>query len=101
MLCALDGSPPHSVPGHHPDRELTRWSADGRSLFAYRMGDLPARLYRIDLTTGAEEVVRTLMPKDPAGVWRVYPVVVTPDGRHYAYTSMHNLSDLYVYTGLR
>ena len=101
VLGALDGGPPHSVPGHHPDRRPLRWSADGRSLFAYRPGDLPARLYRIDLTTGAEEVVRTLMPPDPAGVWRVHPVVVTPDGRHYAYSATQNLSDLYVYTGLR
>jgi hypothetical protein len=41
------------------------------------------------------------MPPDPAAVWRVYPVVMSADGRHYAYSATQNLSDLYVYTGLR
>jgi hypothetical protein len=48
-----------------------------------------------------EEVVRALMPSDPAAVWRVFPVVVTPDGRHYASSATQNLSDFYRYTGLR
>ena len=41
------------------------------------------------------------MPPDPAAVWRIHPVVVSADGRHYAYSAIQNLSDLYVYTGLR
>ena len=95
------GGPPTRVPGDHMDRQLLRWSADGRSVFAYRQGDLPGRIYRIDLTTGAEEVVRTLMPPDPTAIFRIHPVVVTADGRHYAYGATQNLSDLYVYSGLR
>ena len=101
VLHSLSSSSPRDVPGEHSGRELLRWSPDGRSLFAYRRGDLPGRLLRIDLVTGAEEVVRTLMPPDPAAVWRIYPVAVSGDGRHYAYSATQNLSDLYVYTGLR
>ena len=100
VLLRLSGGAPREVPGEHPGRVLLRWSADDRCLFAYRPGDLPGRLLRIDLATGREEVVRTLMPPDPAAVWRVHPVVVSADGRHYAYSATHNLSDLYVYTGL-
>jgi hypothetical protein len=89
------------VPGDHAGHKLIRWSADGRAVFTYRPGDLPGRLYRIDLATGGEQVVRTLLPPDPAGVWRIHPVVVTPDGRTWAYTATQTLSDLYVYSGLR
>jgi hypothetical protein len=101
VLHRLSGGSPRDVPREHPGRELLRWSPDGRWLFAYRQGDLPGRLLRIDLSTGAEEVVRTLMPPDPAAVWRIHPVVVSADGRHYAYSATQSLSDLYVYTGLR
>jgi hypothetical protein len=101
VLHRLSGGSPRDVSGQHPGRKLLRWSPDGRWLFAYRQGDLPGRLLRIDLSTGAEEVVRTLMPPDPAAVWRIHPVVVSADGRHYAYSATQNLSDLYVYTGLR
>jgi Tol biopolymer transport system component len=98
---SLDGGPPQAVPGDHAGHKLIRWSADGRAVFTYRPGDLPGRLYRIDLATGGEQVVRTLLPPDPAGVWRIHPVVVTPDGRTWAYTATQTLSDLYVYSGLR
>jgi hypothetical protein len=102
VVYSLDGSPPpHGVPGDHAGHILIRWSADGRTVFSYRAGDLPGRLYRIDLATGGEQVVRTLLPPDPAGVWRIHPVVVTPDGRTWAYTATQTLSELYVYSGLR
>src|SRR5262249_16312573 len=92
VLRRLSDSSTHDVPGQHPGRALLRWSPDGRWLFAYRQGDLPGRLLRIDLTTGAEEVLRTLMPSDSAAVWRIYPVVMSADGRHYAYSATQNLS---------
>jgi Tol biopolymer transport system component len=101
VIYSLDGSPPRPVPGEHTERRLLRWSADGRAVFTYRVGDRPGHLYRIDLATGGEQVVRTLLPPDPTGVVRIHPVVVTPDGRTWAYTATQILSDLYVYSGLR
>jgi Tol biopolymer transport system component len=101
VIYSLDGGPTRDVPGEHVDHSLVRWSSDGRSVFSYRTDDLPGRLYRIDLSSGVEQVVRTLMPPDPAGVWRISPVVVTPDGRTWAYTALQTLSNLYVYTGLQ
>jgi len=40
-------------------------------------------------------------PPDPTGVLRIHPVVVTPDGRTWAYTATQVLSELYVYAGLQ
>jgi hypothetical protein len=41
------------------------------------------------------------MPGDPAGVTRVPIVVMTPDGRSYAYIVARELSDLYLIRGLK
>jgi Tol biopolymer transport system component len=98
---SLDGSPTRAVPGEHTAHNVLRWSADGRAVFTYRAGEMPGHLYRIDLATGVEHVERTLEPPDPTGVWRIHPVVVTPDGRTWAYTVTQTLADLFIYSGLR
>ena len=41
------------------------------------------------------------MPLDPSGVERISNVVVTPDGKYYAYTYSRLLSDLFVVEGLK
>jgi len=41
------------------------------------------------------------MPVDPAGVERISNVVVTPDGKFYAYTYARQLTDLFVVEGLK
>ena len=41
------------------------------------------------------------MAPDPAGIWLISPVVVTPDEKSYAYSFTRSLADLYVVDGLR
>ncbi|HYK01985.1 MAG TPA: protein kinase [Thermoanaerobaculia bacterium] len=77
------------------------WSADGASLFVYDPTALPARVYRITLATGTRELWKEFMPADPAGVYKIAPVLVTRDGNAYAYNAMRVLSELYVAEGLR
>jgi Tol biopolymer transport system component len=77
-----------------------RFSADGTSLFVWKR-DLPARVYTVALDSGKHEVWKELMPVDPSGVERISNVVVTPDGKYYAYTYSRLLSDLFVVEGLR
>jgi Tol biopolymer transport system component len=77
------------------------WSADARFVYSYRVGELPGRVYRTNVKTDASEVWKELMPADPAGVWRIHPIRVSPDGRSYAYNYFRVLSDVYVYEGLR
>jgi Tol biopolymer transport system component len=101
VIYPLEGVESRPVPGEHVNCQLLRWTSDGRALYAYRLGDWPGRLLRVDLATGTEDAVRTLMPPDPTGIWRIHPVVVTADGSHYAYSATENISALYLYTGLR
>jgi WD40 repeat protein len=99
-LYALDGSGSRAV-AKELLGNVIGWSSDGRFLYSHRVMDLPGKIYRTDVETGATTVWKELMPADPAGVWRVHPVRITPDGRSYAYTYVRQLSDLYVYEGLR
>lgn len=42
-----------------------------------------------------------LLPADPAGVESLESILITPDGRSYAYSYQNNLSDIYLIDGLR
>ena len=72
----------------------------GRSLVV-REGSMPARLSRVEIATGARTPWMTLGPPDAAGVGHVWTVLVTPDGRGYAYTHGLFLQDLFLVEGLR
>ena len=73
-----------------------RWSGDGKYLFIRRRGQVPAIIYRYDLKTGEKENWLELMPKDSTGVHEILRVLLTPDGKFYAYSYNRELSDLYV-----
>jgi len=77
------------------------FSADGAWLYIYRPNSLPAQVFRINLASGAREIWKQFSPSDPAGVYKISPVAITPDGGAYAYSALRTLSDLYVAEGLR
>ncbi len=76
-----------------------RWSADGESIFFYGRGEVPARIRRLDVATGAETEWLEIAPPDPAGVVEFLRILLTPDARSYAYTFTRDLSELYLATG--
>ena len=47
------------------------------------------------------EVWRKFVPIDPTGVLTLRSIFVTPDAKHYAYSTRRVLSKLYVIEGLR
>jgi len=101
-LLPLDpGADARSVPGSFADEALIGWRADSRAVFVHRVDAVPARVEDVDIDSGARTLVRELMPADPAGVWRIHSVRVTPDERAYAYSFDRAFSRLYVVDGLR
>jgi len=100
-LFSVDGTALRTVTGDFSGHTLIGWTSDGRALHSNRLTDLPGRIYRLDLATGDLKVLRELLPADPAGIWRIHPVRVTPDGGSYAYTYAHRVGDLYVFDGLK
>jgi len=77
------------------------FSADGAALYVYRANALPAQVFRVTLATGAREAWKQFMLADPAGVYKIPTISITPDGNAYAYAALRTLSDLYVAEGLR
>jgi hypothetical protein len=72
------------------------WTNDGQSIFVYNPGDLPAKVYRLNLLTGQKQLWKTLMPADAAGLTDLSPILITPDGKSYVYEYGRTLSDLYL-----
>ncbi len=90
------GGEPRAVPGIEPGEQPIQWSAEGKAIYLYKPGDLPAKVYRLDLATGHRTLWKELMPSDSAGVSRLGPIVVTPDGKSCLYGYHRVLSDLYL-----
>ena len=100
VLYPLDGAAPIAVPGVEEGEIPIQFAADGTSLFVYRPTALPSRVHRVTLATGERELWRELAAADPAGVYKIAPVAVTPDGSAYAYTALRVLSELYLTEGV-
>jgi dipeptidyl aminopeptidase/acylaminoacyl peptidase len=100
-LYPTTGGDPRRIPGLEPGEEPINWGPDSRSLFIYRPGQLPARVYRLDTVTGQRTQLMQLLPSDPAGVNNIGPIVLTPDGKSYVYGYHRTLTDLYLVEGLK
>jgi serine/threonine protein kinase len=102
VLYFMDGSLSFlAIAGVEKGEIPIRWSADGAAIYVYRPTALPAQVWRIDLAAGRRELWKEFRPIDPAGVYRIAPVCMTPDASAYAYNALRNLSDLYVAENLR
>ena len=77
-----------------------QWSNDGSSLYGYHAGEFPTHVYALDLKTGKETEIQELKPGSPAGVVMVAPVVVSRDGKSFAYSYNQTQSILCLISGL-
>ena len=89
-----------AIPGIDVGELPIQWSTN-TSLYVSRPGDLPAKVFRIDLATGKRELVRQVTPLDPAGVFSIDPILMTRDGKAYVYSYRRHLSELYFVEGLK
>jgi Tol biopolymer transport system component len=95
-LYPVDGGTPRVLRGANPGELPVQWTADGRQVYVFRLGELPSAVTLVDVDTGARTPWRTLIPTDPSGVLAVVRVRMTPDGSAYVYTFSRILSDLYL-----
>jgi Tol biopolymer transport system component len=95
------GGEPRAVPGIEVGEQPIQWSDDAKAIYFYRPGDLPVKVYRLDLSTGHKTPWKELMPSDSAGVSRIGPILLTPDGKSCLYGYHRILSDLYLVEGLK
>jgi eukaryotic-like serine/threonine-protein kinase len=96
----VQGGPPQPIPLKRPTFQPSRWSNDGEALYGYYASEFPRKVYRVEIATGKETVIRELKPSVPAGVVTVAPIVVSGDGTRIAYCYNQSLSTLYLVSGL-
>ncbi len=106
MLYPVDGDPGVPVRGGAVQDEALRWSSDGRWLFVRRTPWFQANttrvwIDRIEMATGRREPWKELTPADPAGVYNIWTVQITPDGKSYLYGFDSTLGDLFLAEGLK
>jgi len=77
------------------------FTQDGHSLYVYRSGEVPAKVYRLDLDSGKKTLWKQIVPLDPTGVSTIGPILMTPDGKTYVYGFHRTLGDLYLVEGLK
>jgi Tol biopolymer transport system component len=100
-LYPIGGGEPQPVKGFNAGELPITFSSDGGSVYLYQPGELPARVFRLDLHTGQRTLWRQLMPADPAGVETIGPILLTPDAKMCVYGYQRALSDLYLVEGLK
>ena len=100
-LWPVAGGASRTLPGTEPGDRPVGWAPDGRSLWVFRRGEVPARVFTVDIQTGRRALWKTLTPPDATGVYSVDQVRVTPSGNAYFYSYRRTLSELYEVRGLR
>src|SRR5271166_1725212 len=97
----VGGGEPRVIPGLQPGEQPITYSSDGRSIYIYQPGELPASVNRLDIETGKRTLWRQLLPSDPAGVETIGPIIMTPDAQTCIFGYHRMLADLYLVEGLK
>jgi eukaryotic-like serine/threonine-protein kinase len=100
-LYSVEPSEPRPVAGVAPDELAICWTPDGRGLYVWKPSEMPAHVSIVDVATGHRTTWREIVPPDPAGILGLWPIVITPDGKSYAYSYRRVLGDLYLAEGLK
>jgi serine/threonine protein kinase len=100
-LYPISGGAPRRIPGLEPGFTPLQWSEDNSSFYGYRPGQVPTKVYKVNLGTGEKTVIQELQPGNTTGVVTINPVVVARDASRFAYSYYQVFSVLYVISGLR
>ena len=98
-----------SASSEKPEKELhfetgevpNGWSSDGKFLYLSQSPPGSLTITRYDVDTGRRQVWKQMTLPAPNAQLKCEALVITPDGRSFAYTYSRHLSDLYLVQGLR
>src|ERR1700678_639681 len=79
LFPAAGAGDPRVVAGWESGDVPISWSQDGRAISLYRTGEVPAKVYRLELATGKKSVLKQIAPLDPTGVSTIGPILMTPN----------------------
>ncbi len=95
------GPAPRRIPNLEAGFVPLQWSEDNFSVYGYSQGQVPTKVYKLNVSTGAKTMVQALQPDTSAGVVFIAPVVVNRDGSRFAYSYYQVFSVLYLVSGLQ
>jgi eukaryotic-like serine/threonine-protein kinase len=84
-----------------PDELPIGWTSDGKFLYLVQTVREPATITRLEIASGRRSLWKELPPPPTKSIMKADCVVITPDGRSYAYEYMNHSSDLYLVQGLK
>jgi serine/threonine protein kinase/Tol biopolymer transport system component len=96
-----DGGERRPLPGVAPGDIPLRWGGDGSSIFVSQQGEIPAKVFRVDMATARRNLVAELSVPDRTGLTGIRYIQITADGKSYAYTFSRFLTELYLIEGLK
>jgi len=100
-LVPIGGGTPRLLSKLMPGDQPSGWTADGTSLYVYTRGQIPARVYRLNVQSGEKTLWKELQPYEVAGMYEASRVLPTPDGKSYVASYRQQLSDLFLLDGVR
>jgi hypothetical protein len=100
-LYPLEGGEPAALAGLDEDDLPVAWTPDGRELLVLRYSETELRVERVDVASGRARPWVGLGRALPSGYFGQKRLLITPDGRSYAYGYARRMSDLYVTSPLR
>ena len=100
-IFSLEGEESVEIAGIEEGEVPVQWTGDGSEIYVYRPGELPARVWRVDLSSGERTFWGEIAPSDPAGVFGIDYLAISPDGQGYVYSYRRLLSTLYLFEGLQ
>lgn len=95
VILPIDGGEPKATPLVYPDVVLN-WETDDRSVLAFRDGDIPCTVDRVDLESGNRTPCVKITPSDLHGLQSILPTDVTDAQSSYVYVLSRTLSSLFV-----
>jgi hypothetical protein len=100
LVIPLDGSAPSPVPSSELNDYPAQWGNEPNSLYVFRQGEIPSRVFRVDTSSGKRTLWKEIRPPDTAATG-ISSLHLTRDGRAGVYGSHSIQVDLYILSGLR
>ena len=97
----LQANEPSVVRGTLPGEVPIQWNSDGTSIFVFCRGEVPAKIYKVNIANAQRTYCKELTPTDPAGVHEIVRVLVTPNLSTHVFSFTRNFSELYLVQGLK
>jgi hypothetical protein len=63
--------------------------------------EVPARIERLEVSTGRREPIRTIGPTDLTGVLQIRTITMSDDEKSYTYSTRRMISHLFLVEGAR